>query len=148
MTDGLSRLLPLLEQNTLLNGLTLDMNGEHVDNVGQSAVRVHVSSLSWGQPISASIPREPDILLAADCAYFEPSFPLLLNTLKLLIGINTILWFCYKKRRKADKVMVRMLKKTFNVREVKGTWEQDGIWLFEVRERDSLPKGGAKQRAI
>ena len=41
-------------------------------------------------------------MLAADCVYFEPAFPLLVNTLKDIATDNTDILFCYKKRRKAS----------------------------------------------
>jgi len=58
------------------------------------------------------------VVLAADCVYFEPAFPLLLQTLADLIGPNTVCYFCYKKRRKADMRCIRDLMKKFTVKEV------------------------------
>lgn len=147
LTDGLSELMPLLERNAMLNNLTFIRNGEHAAT-SDSAIRVHASVLSWGEPISASIPGDPDIILAADCAYFEPSFPLLLGTLQQLMGTDTILFFSYKKRRKGDKSMIQMLGKKFDVQEVKGIWERDGVWLFEIRKRSYPTNDGAKHVVI
>ncbi|TEB35388.1 hypothetical protein FA13DRAFT_1788037 [Coprinellus micaceus] len=59
-----------------------------------------------------------DIILAADCVYFEPAFPLLVETLDELSGTSTEILFCYKKRRKADKRFFNMLKKRFRWEEV------------------------------
>jgi hypothetical protein len=43
----------------------------------------------------------PDLILAADCVYYEPAFPLLVQTLsELAIDDKTEVLFCYKKRRK------------------------------------------------
>ncbi|KAF7980895.1 hypothetical protein HWV62_36077 [Athelia sp. TMB] len=42
-----------------------------------------------------------DIVLAADCVYYEPAFPLLVQTLSdLVTDAKTEVLFCYKKRRK------------------------------------------------
>ena len=44
-----------------------------------------------------------DVILAADCVYFEPAFPLLVQTLEDLAiqnGKQPDFLFCYKKRRK------------------------------------------------
>lgn len=44
-----------------------------------------------------------DLILAADCVYFEPSFPLLVQTLvdlTTLANENCDILFCYKQRRK------------------------------------------------
>jgi hypothetical protein len=87
-----------------------------------------------GVPAPLSIPK-PDIILAADCVYFEPAFPLLVETLDELSGTSTEILFCYKKRRKvclpaphrrpvtdnlsqADKRFFNMLKKRFRWEEV------------------------------
>lgn len=43
----------------------------------------------------------PDIILAADCVYFEPAFPLLQETLRILThGRDIEVYMAYKKRRK------------------------------------------------
>lgn len=53
-----------------------------------------------GEPLPDDIPR-PDLILAADCVYFEPAFPLLVQTLSdLSVDEKTEVLFCYKKRRK------------------------------------------------
>ncbi|KAJ3488624.1 hypothetical protein NLJ89_g11597 [Agrocybe chaxingu] len=76
-----------------------------------------VAELNWGSSIPENIPR-PDIILAADCVYFEPAFPLLVQTLSDLSDASTYILFCYKKRRKADKRFFAMLKKKFTWKEV------------------------------
>ena len=54
--------MPLMEENVKLNVL---------DNV-KAAV------LDWGKdPLPADTPSRPDVILLADCVYFEPAFPLL-----------------------------------------------------------------------
>ena len=68
--------------------------------------------------------QRPDIVLAADCVYFEPAFPLLVSTLATLIPpppepAPEVL-FCYKKRRKADKRFFALLKKYFTWNIVRG----------------------------
>jgi len=78
---------------------------------------VAVAGLNWGCPIPENIPR-PDIILAADCVYFEPAFPLLVQTLSDLSDSMTEILFCYKKRRKADKRFFAMLKKRFSWKQV------------------------------
>lgn len=52
-----------------------------------------------GFPLTPDIPR-PNLILAADCVYFEPAFPLLVRTLSDLAETTTEVLFCYKKRRK------------------------------------------------
>ena len=49
-----------------------------------------------------------DLILAADCVYFEPAFPLLVRTLVDLVpDSKTEVLFCYKKRRKASPYIHR-----------------------------------------
>ncbi|WWC92091.1 uncharacterized protein L201_007045 [Kwoniella dendrophila CBS 6074] len=103
-----SILLDLMEINTELN----------IPTNQQGKRNVHVSELNWGDDLSLNqIPiKDIDIILAADCVYFEPAFPLLVKTLYDLapIGKEIEILFCWKKRRKADKRFFAMLKKHFN----------------------------------
>ncbi|OCF33594.1 hypothetical protein I316_04667 [Kwoniella heveanensis BCC8398] len=79
---------------------------------------VHVAELNWGEDIiSSPLPiDECQLVLAADCVYFEPAFPLLVRTLCDLapVGKDIEILFCWKKRRKADKRFFAMLKKHFD----------------------------------
>lgn len=83
------------------------------------------------------MPKHPDVILAADCAYIEESFPLLVKTLEDMMGEQTALWFCYKKRRKRDKNCIKMISKVFDAVPLRGAWEAEGVWLFNVRLRGS-----------
>jgi hypothetical protein len=56
-----------------------------------------------GEPLTDAIPRRPDLILAADCVYYEPTFPLLVQTLSDLVNDEkTEVLFCYKRRRKVE----------------------------------------------
>ncbi len=102
----------------------------------------------WG----SSIPRDvhqalalskehgyPDIILAADCVYFEPAFPLLLQTLGDLLGLETVCCFCFKKRRKADWRFIKQMQKKFSVEQMiyegRDGDHREGIYLYEVRRK-------------
>lgn len=126
LTD-LAPMIPLIKKNVSLNPTLLSP--------------VHPSVLSWGcssprtpSPSSSVIPVHPDILLAADCVYFEPSFPLLTATMQDLIGPDTVCYFCFKKRRRADMTFFKGLRKIFDVRDVmddpeKPIWQQKALFL-------------------
>lgn len=79
---------------------------------------VEAAIYDWGESPPVNIPTTPDIVLAAECVYFEPAFPLLQQTLKDLIGENTVCYFCFKKRRRADMGFVKVMKKMFDVKVV------------------------------
>lgn len=79
---------------------------------------VHAEVLDWGAPIPPTVPEQPDIILAADCVYFEPAFPLLQTTLLELLGPETVCYFCFKKRRRADLQFLKKVRKVLEVREV------------------------------
>ena len=134
ITDQLP-MLSLMQQNIALNSL-------------QDKVKAVI--LDWGTPIShpiyhhlsapaASAAGEQylDVILAADCVYFEPAFPLLLQTMQQLLGPKTVCYFCFKKRRKADWRFIKEMKKKFEV--VDATADErdqdrrEGIYLYEVR---------------
>ncbi|KAF8211446.1 putative methyltransferase-domain-containing protein [Mycena galopus ATCC 62051] len=95
-----------------------------------------VEELNWGEPIPAQLPR-PDVILAADCVYFEPAFPLLVQTLCDLVSEDTEVLFCYKKRRKADKRFFALLKKKFKWSDVpndpaRATYSRESISLLRL----------------
>lgn len=58
------------------------------------------------------------------------------------MGDDTVCYFCYKKRRRADKDMIRKLGKLFEVEEVKGKWEKDGVFMYEIKKGRSIPGTG------
>ncbi|KAN0124563.1 putative methyltransferase domain containing protein [Lactarius tabidus] len=96
-----SSLIPIMERNVALNGLS----------------GVTTAELDWSKPLPEHLPR-PDIVLAADCVYFEPAFPLLVSTLAALVPLphesaSPEVLFCYKKRRRADRRFFALLKKQF-----------------------------------
>jgi protein N-lysine methyltransferase METTL21A len=127
-------MLTLMQQNIALNSLTS---------------KVQAAVYDWGSPVPDPAPTSsraaklktphPDVVLAADCVYFEPAFPLLLQTLNDLIGPETVCYFCFKKRRKADWRFVKHMMKSFDVTPiVDAVPEEDrreGIHLYEVRKR-------------
>ena len=134
-----SPMLKLMQQNIALNSL---------------ATKVEAAVLDWGNPISPAIHHHlsapaasaaeghhPDVILAADCVYFEPAFPLLLRTLHQLLGPDTICYFCFKKRRKADWRFIKEMKKKFEVADAvyddQDQDRRDGIYLYEVRKMGS-----------
>lgn len=107
----------LMKQNIALNDL---------------ASKVSATVYDWGEPTPSGLPKHPDIILAADCVYFEPAFPLLQETLKDLIGENTVCYFCFKKRRRADLQFMKVAKKMFNIKVVEDDPDKD------VYSRESL----------
>jgi hypothetical protein len=107
----------LMKRNISLNGLD---------------ARVTASIYDWGTATPSQLPAHPDIILAADCVYFEPAFPLLQQTLIDLIGENTVCYFCFKKRRRADLHFMKTAKKMFEVRQVEDDPDR------EVYSRENL----------
>ncbi|KAF2673725.1 hypothetical protein BT63DRAFT_367821 [Microthyrium microscopicum] len=99
ITDQVN-MLELMKQNILKNDLTQLVQAKVYD---------------WGEACPSDMPSQPDIILAADCVYFEPAFPLLEKTLVDLIGDNSVCYFCFKKRRRADMHFIKSIKKSFNV---------------------------------
>ncbi len=93
-----------MKQNVSLNHLASHVTVAELNWCGLfflqvSSPRPH-TFFRRGEPIPADIPR-PDLILAADCVYFEPAFPLLVQTLVDLVSDrSTEVLFCYKKRRK------------------------------------------------
>ncbi|KAG8885303.1 hypothetical protein FRB99_004469 [Tulasnella sp. 403] len=103
-----------------------------------------VLELNWGEPLSRETAGGLDLVLAADCVYFEPAFPLLVKTLRDLQDANpdAEFLFCYKKRRKADKRFFSLLKKHFEWQEVeddpnRAIYAKDSIILLRLTRKKS-----------
>ncbi|KKZ60389.1 hypothetical protein EMCG_04872 [[Emmonsia] crescens] len=119
-------MLSLMQSNVQFNGLS-DI--------------VHPAVLDWGSALPETVPSKPAIILAADCVYFEPAFPLLLSTLQsLLSSSNSLCYFCFKKRRRADLRFMKQAKKLFHVVEVKDDpdhehYSKENIFLYIIEKR-------------
>lgn len=109
-------------------------------NIALNPTKISVQSLplSWGEPLPADQSlKAPNIILAADCCYYEPAFPLLLDTLDELLGqaSDVCAYFCFKKRRKADLGFLKMARKRLDVRDgglddpKRKVWQREGIFL-------------------
>ena len=87
------------------------------------------------------IEQKPNVILAAECVYFEPAFPLLMQTLKDLFALNSdaVVYFCFKKRRRADMNFVKAAKKAFLVEEIfdedRPVFQRQSLFLFSFRSR-------------
>ena len=83
----------------------------------------------------------PDTILAADCVYFEPAFPLLLQTLRDLLSLYpaATIYFCFKKRRRADMRFLAKAKKMFRVTEAydeeRPIFRREGLFLYTITAR-------------
>ncbi|PWW75252.1 hypothetical protein C7212DRAFT_358137 [Tuber magnatum] len=121
-------MMEMMTRNVALNGL---------DD------KVKVQLLDWSEPMPEPISQKPvDFILAADCVYFEPAFPLLEKTLIDLIGEETVVFFCFKKRRRADLTFMKSIKKRLNVREARNdpdyakadtdhaTYSRENLYLY------------------
>jgi hypothetical protein len=87
--------------------------------------KVEPNILNWGTAIPDPLPSTPDIVLAADCVYFEPSFPLLQHTISLFVNHHATVYFCFKKRRRADMRFMKTARKLFSVQEVDDDPDRD-----------------------
>lgn len=110
-------MLPLMQRNIELNQLSMS--------------RISAGILDWSM---SDDEQRYDVILAAECVYFEPAFPLLLKTLKQYIGQDTVCYFCFKKRRKADLRFMKEAKKMFRVEVVeddpdKEIWSRENLFM-------------------
>lgn len=118
-------MLSLMETN-------IDIN--HLSSIVTATV------LNWGEPLPNTIPSHPAIILAADCVYFEPAFPLLTSTLQQLIGPDSVCYFCFKRRRRADLRFLKMAKKIFDINEIQDdpdaeSYKRENIFLYSIRAK-------------
>ncbi|PMD44220.1 hypothetical protein L207DRAFT_508973 [Hyaloscypha variabilis F] len=104
--------------------------------------RVKALVLNWGEALPAEVLKEkPNVILAADCVYFEPAFPLLLSTLADLLDLcaEAVIYFCFKKRRRADMQFMKSAKKRFVIGEIKDedreTFSREGLFLYTFKRK-------------
>ncbi|KAH6891397.1 putative methyltransferase-domain-containing protein [Thelonectria olida] len=123
---------------------------QHNIKLNQLERKAQAMILNWGEPLPAAVlEQKPDVILAGECVYFEPAFPLLMATLKDLLELNpaAVVYFCFKKRRRADMNFVKMAKKAFLVEEIfdedRPVFQRQGLFLFSFASRT----GQQKQRA-
>lgn len=111
-------------------------------NISLNNLESRASALvyDWGSRPVPTFPTSagyPDIILAADCVYFEPAFPLLLQTMVDLLGPETTCYFCFKKRRKADMRFIRNMMRKFEVMEIDHEDQivdkREAIYLYKVK---------------
>ncbi|KAK8120533.1 hypothetical protein PG999_004653, partial [Apiospora kogelbergensis] len=126
VTDQVN-MLPLMEKNVALNKL---------------GSRVQPAVLNWGEPLGADVVSfKPDVILAADCVYFEPAFPLLLATLSDLLVLcpTATIYFCFKKRRRADMQFLKKAQKAFRTVELvdqdRDVFSRENIFLYSFRSK-------------
>jgi hypothetical protein len=107
-----------------------------------------------GEPLPPEVvAQKPNVILAAECVYFEPAFPLLMTTLKDLFALNegAIVYFCFKKRRRADMQFVKMAKKTFLVDELfdedRPVFQRQSLFLFSFKSRTGTNNRTSKSNA-
>jgi len=78
----------------------------------------------------------------ADCVYYEPAFPLLIQTLVRITRPeppHTLVYLAYKKRRKADKQFFSLLRKDFILERIEYSFkdgQQQGVQLFKVIRKE------------
>lgn len=113
-------------------------------NIELNNLSQHVTAevLNWGEPLPDNVPFHPAVVLAADCVYFEPAFPLLISTLQDLLSPGSICYFCFKKRRRADVRFMKMAKKAFDVEEVQddpdsAIYKRENIFLYTIRPKST-----------
>lgn len=95
-----------------------------------------------GDPLPEEVVHQkPNVILAADCVYFEPAFPLLLATLQQILDLceDAVVYFCFKKRRRADMQFMKNARKRFVVEEIKDvdreTFSREGLFLYTFKRK-------------
>lgn len=103
-----------------------------------------LTSRAWsrGEPLSQEVlDFKPDVILAADCVYFEPAFPLLMQTLHDLLALvpAATVFFCFKKRRRADMQFLKAARKAFAVAEIEDedrpVFGREGLFLYAFTKK-------------
>ncbi|XP_076437996.1 protein N-lysine methyltransferase METTL21D-like [Babylonia areolata] len=73
------------------------------DNAASLAGTAQAVALTWGTELDGTVPAAPDLVLLADCIYYEESLEPLVKTVHSLCGENTLALCCYEKRDTGNK---------------------------------------------
>ncbi|KAH8195059.1 hypothetical protein TruAng_010768 [Truncatella angustata] len=126
---------------SLIPATMCDISGQ---TPGDAAQALTMAGSCRGEALTQDIVDfQPDVILAADCVYFEPAFPLLLQTLTDLLTLcpSATIYFCFKKRRRADMQFVKKAQKAFNVAEVhdvdRPVFSREGLFLYTITSKAS-----------
>jgi len=131
-------------QNTILATDKVEMVPLMEHNIGLNELQDHVQAmvLDWGEALPRTVADfKPDVILAADCVYFEPAFPLLLATLTELLALcpAATIYFCFKKRRRADMQFLKKARGAFLVEEIhdddRPAFSREGLFLHTFRHK-------------
>ncbi|KAK8069546.1 hypothetical protein PG994_006162 [Apiospora phragmitis] len=122
VTDQVNMLL-LMEKNVALNKL---------------GSRVQPAVLNWGEPLGADVVNfKPDVILAADCVYFEPAFP-------CFSPPCLTSWYC---RRRADMQFLKKAQKAFQTVELvdqdREVFSRENIFLYSFRSKTRESKSAS-----
>ncbi|KAL8394922.1 hypothetical protein RB595_002746 [Gaeumannomyces hyphopodioides] len=124
----------LMEHNIRLNGVE---------------DRAKAMLLNWGEELPQEVVESrPNVILAADCVYFEPAFPLLQKTMAdlLMLCPEATIYFCFKKRRRADMQFLKKAQKLFSVVEVadqaRPVFSREGLFLYAISSKQRQQPGG------
>jgi predicted nicotinamide N-methyase len=134
LSHALSIRTTITDQDLLLSLMTRNVELNSLSNLCTADV------LDWSSPIPPSIKTlQPNIILAADCVYFEPAFEPLLDTMESLLALteNAEVWCCFRRRRRADMRFVKMAGKRFEVVkiEIDERWSRDRVFLFKLTKK-------------
>lgn len=141
VTDQLE-MLGLMKRNIELNGLEATTEALVLNWYVGSKTQMGCADMSRGESLpQAVVDLKPNIILAGECVYFEPAFPLLMQTLRDLMALNSaaVIYLCFKKRRRADLQFVKMAKKAFKVEEIydedRPVFQRRALYLFSFRAK-------------
>lgn len=129
---GSSSLIYITDQEPMLSLMKTNIKLNNLSSVVKAGI------LNWGEPLPSEIPSHPAIVLAADCVYFEPAFPLLISTLQELLGPDSVCYFCFKRRRRADLRFLKLARKVFDIDEIRHDRDveasrRENLFLYLIR---------------
>ncbi|KAK7092054.1 protein N-lysine methyltransferase METTL21D-like [Littorina saxatilis] len=132
VTD-LAEFVPLMEHNIKENATSL-------------TGKMHATTLTWGASISDGVPSAPDLVLLADCIYYEESLEPLVKTIHSLCCPTTRVLCCYEKRDTGNKPELErkffeLVEAVLNKQEIPHQrqdphFSSDDIYIFEFRLKD------------
>ncbi|TLS29680.1 hypothetical protein PpBr36_00859 [Pyricularia pennisetigena] len=152
ITDQLE-MLALMEHNIRLNEVEDKAKALILNWYVLVVVPLDLSVIAPEEKLGEPLPQQvidlkPTVVLAADCVYFEPAFPLLLQTLTDLLALSPpkecTVYFCFKKRRRADMQFLKKAQKMFSVVEVpdqdRPVFSRQNLFLYAITSKEEATR--------
>ena len=101
----------------------------HTNQKSLVNLNVSIVQYEWGKPLPSSLTPPYDVILGADIIYIEDSFPDLIESMKTLCDLNTLILLSAQERYDRVKRFKNSLKNCFKYTLV---YSEDPVDIYQL----------------